>query len=78
MCSNQLSYVAIFFRVTFIGVAGRIMRIELCSVNKFFAVFCLNAPVCLACNQADDLFGNFRSYPRQMQEKGATMGPLYA
>jgi len=26
LCSNQLSYVAIFFRVTFIGVAGRIMR----------------------------------------------------
>ncbi|OQP36027.1 hypothetical protein B2J69_03240 [Pantoea latae] len=59
MCSNQLSYVAIFFRVTFIGVAGRIMRIELWSVNTFFADFRLRAPVCLACNQADELFGKF-------------------
>jgi len=76
MCSNQLSYVAIFFRVTFIGVAGRIMRIELCSVNKFFAVFCLRAPVCLAYNQADDLFSNFRASSRQSAPKRAGYGPL--
>jgi len=37
MCSNQLSYVAIFFLRYLIGVAGRIMRIGLCSVNTFFA-----------------------------------------
>jgi len=35
------------------------MRIELWSVNTFFADFRLRAPVCLACNQADELFGRF-------------------
>ena len=36
MCSNQLSYVAIFFSRYLIGVAGRIMRIGPASVNPFF------------------------------------------
>jgi len=35
------------------------MRIELWSVNTFFADFRLLTPVCLACNQADELFGKF-------------------
>jgi len=35
------------------------MRIELWSVNTFFADFGLRAPVCLACNQGDGLFAMF-------------------
>jgi hypothetical protein len=54
MCSNQLSYVAIFFRATFIGVAGRIMRIWPFCVNKFFPEKATERVVCLACEQVVD------------------------
>jgi hypothetical protein len=58
MCSNQLSYVAIFFRATFIGVAGRIMRIWPFCVNKFFPEKATGCVVCLGCEQYGDKITN--------------------
>ena len=59
MCSNQLSYVAIFFSRYLIGVAGRIMRIDPCSVNTFFNENSRNVTVWLGCEQRDRIFGNY-------------------
>lgn len=59
MCSNQLSYVAIFFSRYLIGVAGRIMRIELCSVNTFFNENGRIVTVWLGCEQRGRIIGNY-------------------
>ena len=59
MCSNQLSYVAIFFSRYLIGVAGRIMRIDPCSVNTFFNENSRNVTVWLGCEQRGRIFGNY-------------------
>ena len=59
MCSNQLSYVAIFFSRYLIGVAGRIMRIEPCSVNLFFKENCSKVTVWLGCEQHGAIFVNY-------------------
>jgi hypothetical protein len=58
MCSNQLSYVAIFFSRYLIGVAGRIMRIEPISVNSFFKENGRNVTVWLGCEQRGEFIGN--------------------
>ncbi|ARA25936.1 hypothetical protein CI630_11055 [Enterobacter hormaechei subsp. steigerwaltii] len=59
MCSNQLSYVAIFFSRYLIGVAGRIMRIDPCSVNTFFNENSRNVTVWLGCEQRGRIFDNY-------------------
>jgi hypothetical protein len=59
MCSNQLSYVAIFFSRYLIGVAGRIMRIGPASVNPFFNENRRNVTVWLGCEQRDGIIGNY-------------------
>ncbi|WP_218780363.1 hypothetical protein, partial [Klebsiella variicola] len=59
MCSNQLSYVAIFFSRNLIGVAGRIMRIGPASVNLFFKENRCNVTVWLGCEQLAAIFGNY-------------------
>ena len=59
MCSNQLSYVAIFFSRNLIGVAGRIMRIGPASVNLFFKENRCNVTVWLGCEQLAGIFGNY-------------------
>jgi hypothetical protein len=58
MCSNQLSYVAIFFSRYLIGVAGRIMRNEPMSVNFFFKENGWNVTVWLGCEQRGEFIGN--------------------
>ncbi len=58
MCSNQLSYVAIFFSRYLIGVAGRIMRIGSMMVNTFFIENCRIVTVWLGCEQPGALFSN--------------------
>ena len=80
MCSNQLSYVAIFFSRYLIGVAGRIMRIDPCSVNTFFNENSRNVPVWLGCEQRDRIFGNYWlligfSYAKAGQKKSGPAGP---
>ena len=62
MCSNQLSYVAIFFSRYLIGVAGRIMRIEPNTVNTFFNEIHWNVTVWLGCEQPGAIFGNYWSF----------------
>ncbi|EPM0701250.1 hypothetical protein WI942_004653, partial [Klebsiella aerogenes] len=57
MCSNQLSYVAIFFSRYLIGVAGRIMRIGPASVNHFFKENRRNVTVWLGCEQHAAIIG---------------------
>ncbi|MEG5896181.1 hypothetical protein UXO98_17740, partial [Enterobacter chengduensis] len=42
-----------------IGVAGRIMRIDPCSVNTFFNENSRNVTVWLGCEQHDRIFGNY-------------------
>ncbi|EPZ1587165.1 hypothetical protein ACXN2L_003737, partial [Escherichia coli] len=42
-----------------IGVAGRIMRIEPCSVNLFFKENYLKVTVWLGCEQRDAIFVNY-------------------
>ena len=59
MCSNQLSYVAIFFSRYLIGVAGRIMRIEPNTVNTFFNEIHWNVTVWLGCEQHGAIIGNY-------------------
>ncbi|MCR8829939.1 hypothetical protein BFX86_19600, partial [Enterobacter hormaechei] len=55
----QLSYVAIFFSRYLIGVAGRIMRIDPCSVNTFFNENSRNVTVWLGCEQRGRIFDNY-------------------
>ena len=59
MCSNQLSYVAIFFSRYLIGVAGRIMRIEPWTVNTFFNEIHRNVTVWLGCEQRGAIIVNY-------------------
>ncbi|AWS50909.1 hypothetical protein DYB39_05270 [Providencia rettgeri] len=54
LCSNQLSYIAIFFCITFVGVAGRIMLITDPTVNSFLHYFSENVTVCLLNNHFVD------------------------
>ena len=80
MCSNQLSYVAIFFSRYLIGVAGRIMRIDPCSVNTFFNENSRNVTVWLGCEQRDRIFGNYWlligfSCAKAGQKKSGPAGP---
>ncbi|EPA4145145.1 hypothetical protein ACWBFH_004046, partial [Shigella sonnei] len=50
---------AIFFSRYLIGVAGRIMRIEPCSVNLFFKENCSKVTVWLGCEQRGAIFVNY-------------------
>ncbi|WP_238380491.1 hypothetical protein, partial [Enterobacter sichuanensis] len=48
-----------FFSRYLIGVAGRIMRIDPCSVNTFFNENGGNVTVWLGCEQHGRIFGNY-------------------
>jgi hypothetical protein len=80
MCSNQLSYVAIFFSRYLIGVAGRIMRIDPGSVNTFFNENSAKVTVWLGCEQRDRIFCNYWLFivfvQRNGRQKKGPEGPV--
>ncbi|QFG76834.1 hypothetical protein DMB90_15325 [Raoultella planticola] len=58
MCSNQLSYVAIFFRVTLSALRGALCVLGL-RASTLFNENRRNVTVWLGCEQRDGIIGNY-------------------